>query len=130
MTVATLGDVVFRVDEGRIFTPNNISGTVGSDWATHSVSHGKPTREWVGPKSQKYTFEVLLRAQDGVPPRRMLDVLHSMAESNNAYWFVVGGETVGSLPFILTEISDEWGATIRNGKLIECTCKLTLEEYR
>lgn len=130
MTVATLGDVAFRVDAERIFTPNNISGSAGSDWATHSVSRGKPTREWVGPKAQKYTFEVLLRAQDGVPPRKMLAMLQSMAESNNAYWFVVGGETVGSLPFILTEISDEWGATIRNGKLIECTVKLTLEEYR
>lgn len=118
------------MDAGRIFTPNNISGTVGSDWATHSVSRGKPTREWVGPKSRKFTFEVLLRAQDGVPPRRMLDVLHSMAESNNTYWFVVGGETVGDLPFLLSEVSEEWGATVRNGKLIECTVKLTLEEYR
>lgn len=130
MTVATLGNVVFQVDENKIFTPNKINGTVGSDWATHSVSHGKPTREWVGPKCQKYTFEVMLRAQDGVPPRKTLDELHAMAESNNTYWFVVGGQTVGSLPFLLSEVTEDWGGTIGAGKLIECTVKLTLEEYR
>lgn len=130
LTVATLGNIAFRVDSARIFTPNNISGSTGSDWATHDVVHGKTTREWIGPKAKKYTFEVLLRAQDGVPPRRMLQELQNMAESNGAYWFVVGGEPVGNLPFVLSEISDTWGATIRNGKLIECKVELTLEEYR
>ena len=130
MVVATLGNVIFEVYDGKIFTPKGISGSTGSDWATHDVVHGKTTREWIGPKAMKYSFEVLLRAQDGVPPRRTLDQLQAMAESNNAFWFVVGGQTVGKNPFVLTEISEEWGATLQDGRLIACTVSLTLEEYR
>ena len=51
MVVATLGNVIFEVYDGKIFTPKGISGSTGSDWATHDVVHGKTTREWIGPRT-------------------------------------------------------------------------------
>lgn len=130
LAIATLGSVVFEVDTNKIFTPKNISGTVGSDWSAHSVVHGKPAQEWIGQRARSYTFDILLRAQDGVRPRSTLQRLQRMAESAQAHWFVVGGQTVGDAPFILKEMSEEWGAVLKSGTMISCNVSLTLEEYR
>lgn len=129
MALATLGSVVFSVSSSRVFTPSNISGSAGSDWATHDVVHGKPRSEYVGPKLRSYTFDILLRAQDGVPPRRTLKTLQQMAESSDAYWFLVGGESMGDNPYKLTDITDSWDHVLSGGRLIQCKVGITLEEY-
>ena len=127
--IGTLGAVVFSVSDKRILTPTGISGTSGSDWGSHEVVHGKVRSEWIGPKCRTYKFDMLLRAQDGVPPRRTLNELQRMAESANAYYFVVGGQPMADNPFRITALSDEWGAVLYGGQLIECRVSIELEEY-
>ena len=117
--IGTLGNVVFSVSSNRVLTPTGISGTSGSDWGSHDVVHGKARSEWVGPKCKTYRFDMTLRAQDGVPPRRTLNQLQQMAESANAYYFVLGGQPMADNPFKITSLSDEWGAVLHGGALIE-----------
>lgn len=69
MAIGSFMGRVFTVSHTKIFTPSNLKGSTGSDWATHEVVGGKARSEWVGPKLKRYTFDLLLRAQDGVPPR-------------------------------------------------------------
>ena len=111
--IGTLGNVVFSVSSNRVLTPTGISGTSGSDWGSHDVVHGKVRSEWVGPKCKTYRFDMTLRAQDGVPPRRTLNQLQPMADN----------------PFKITSLSDEWGAVLHGGALIECKVSVELEEY-
>lgn len=127
--IGTLGNVVFSVSDKRVLTPTALSGTAGSDWGSHDVAHGKPRSEWIGPKARTYKFDMTLRAQDGVPPRRTLNQLQQMAESANAYYFVIGGQPMADNPFKITGISDEWGAVLRGGQLVECNVSVELEEY-
>ncbi|WP_418587646.1 phage tail protein [Gemmiger sp.] len=68
MAIGSFMGRVFTVSHTKIFTPSNLKGSTGSDWATHEVVGGKARSEWVGPKLKSYTFDLLLRAQDGVPP--------------------------------------------------------------
>ena len=72
MAIGSFMGRVFTVSHTKIFTPSNLKGSTGSDWATHEVVGGKARSEWVGPKLKSYTFDLLLRAQDGVPPRSTL----------------------------------------------------------
>lgn len=111
------------------FTPSNLKGSTGSDWATHEVVGGKARSEWVGPKLKSYTFDLLLRAQDGVPPRSTLDYFQRMAESGAVDWFVVGGVPLSPYPFKITDISETWDAVLQGGVLVECKVSLTIEEY-
>ena len=127
--IGTLGDVVFAVSSHKILTLKNLSGSSGSDWGTHDVVHGKPRSESIGPKCRTYKFDMELRAQDGVPPRRTLNKLQRMAESANAYYFVVGGQPMADNPFKLVSVSDEWDTVLNGGQLIECKVSVELEEY-
>ncbi len=59
---------MFTVSDQRIFTPSNLKGRAGSDWANHEIVGKKARSQWVGPKLKSYTMDLLLRAQDGVSP--------------------------------------------------------------
>lgn len=120
---------VFTVSDYRIYTPNGLQGSTGSDWATHEIIGKKARSQWMGPKLKKYSMELLLRAQDGVNPRQTLSSLQQIAESDRTDWFIVGGTPLSTYPFRLLEVSDSWGAVIRGGVLIECKVSLTIEEY-
>nr|DAF62902.1 MAG TPA: hypothetical protein [Caudovirales sp. ctu3532] len=120
---------VFTVSGQRIFTPSNLKGSTGSDWANHEIIGSKTRSQWVGPKLKSYTMDILLRAQDGVNPRATLEYFQRAAESQMVDYFVIGGRPLGESPFKLVSISDEWDAVLGGGQLIECKVSLSIEEY-
>lgn len=120
---------VFTVSSRRIFTPNNLKGSAGSDWASHEIIGGKAQSQWVGPKLKSYTMDILLRAQDGVSPRATLNFFQRAAEIQMADWFIIGGRPLSENPFKLVSVSDEWDTVLNGGVLIECRVSLSIEEY-
>ena len=129
MAVGSYMGRVFTVSNRKIFTPNNLKGSTGSDWANHEIIGRKARSQWVGPKLKSYTMDILLRAQDGVSPRSTLDFFQRMAESQNVDWFIIGGMPLSEHPFKLVSVSDTWDAVLNGGTLIECKVSLTIEEY-
>ena len=79
--VGSFGSIVFNVTESQVLTISSLSGTHGSNWASHDMALGKPKSEYIGPKVSGFTFEIMLRAQDGVPPRTMLKKLILLGSS-------------------------------------------------
>ena len=119
----------FTVSDCRILTPSKLSGQSGSDWAVHNRTGQKARSQWIAPKLRKYTYDLVLRAQDGVPPRETLEYLRRMAESNKADWFIVGGTPISPHPFKITDMSEEWAVVLAGGKMVECSVSITIEEY-
>jgi len=119
----------FTVSNRRILTPSNLKGQGGSEWATHNRTGAKARSQWVAPKLRKYSFDLLLRAQDGVNPRSTLQHFQNMSESNRADWFIIGGTPISENPFKITDISDEWAVVLNGGTMVECKVSLTIEEY-
>lgn len=129
MAVGSYMGRVFTVSSRKVFTPNNLKGSAGSDWAKHEIIGRRARSQWVGPKLKSYTLDILLRAQDGVSPRSTLDYFQRAAESQNVDWFIIGGRPLSEHPFKLVSVSDEWDAVLGGGQLIECRVSLTIEEY-
>lgn len=119
----------FTVSNRRILTPSNLKGQSGSEWATHNRTGAKARSQWVAPKLRKYSFDLLLRAQDGVNPRSTLQHFQNMSERNRADWFIIGGTPISENPFKITDISDEWAVVLNGGTMVECKVSLTIEEY-
>lgn len=119
----------FTVSNRRILTPSNLKGQGGSEWATHNRTGAKARSQWVAPKLRKYSFDLLLRAQDGVNPRSTLQHFQNMSERNRADWFIIGGTPISENPFKITDISDEWAVVLNGGTMVECKVSLTIEEY-
>lgn len=119
----------FKVNDRKIFTINNLSGKSGSDWAVHEMSAGRNRSQYVAPKLRSYTFDILLRAQDGVNPRKTMEYFRKCSEQGKVDYFIVGGKPLSSNPFKITDVSEEWNTVLHNGILAESKISLTIEEY-
>ena len=69
MALGSYMGVSFTVSDRRILTPSGLKGQGGSEWATHNRTGARARSQWIAPKLRKYSYDLLLRAQDGVNPR-------------------------------------------------------------
>ena len=88
MAIGSFMGRTFTVSDRRIFTPSNLKGQSGSDWATHDRTGAKARSQWIAPKLKSYSFDLLLRAQDGASPRSTLEHFQSCAEKGVADYFI------------------------------------------
>lgn len=130
MALGSYLGMVFSVSNRRIFTPSNVKGNTGGEWAVHDVIGRKSRSQFVAPKLKSYQFDILLRAQDGVNPRSTLRSFQMAAENGYVDWFIIGDAPLSPYPFKLVSVSDTWDAVISGGVLIECKVSLQIEEYR
>lgn len=112
-----------------MFTPDKISGSTGSDWASHKIIGEKPRGEMLGPKLKKYKFEIVLDATLGMQPRVSLALMHKMVEEGRVEYFIVGFLPVGMCRYRMTDVSEEWDCVISGGRLVRCRVEISLEEY-
>lgn len=63
MAIGSFMGRVFTVSHTKIFTPSNLKGSTGSDWATHEVVGGKDTKECYDGVTYT-TITALFRAYD------------------------------------------------------------------
>ena len=80
MALGSYMGVSFTVSDRRILTPSGLKGQGGSEWATHNRTGARARSQWIAPKLRKYSYDLLLRAQDGVNPRSTLRRLQRAAE--------------------------------------------------
>ena len=135
MTVGSFMGKTFKVYEDvrthkrKIFTPSNLSGSTGADFATHDRAAKKARTQYLGPKLREYSFDLLLRQQDGVNPRKLKDFFQKKSEKGKADYFIIGGKPLSSNRFVITDVSDEWDVVMLAGALVECKITLKLQEY-
>lgn len=129
MAVGSYMGQTFTVSDGKVYTIKSLSGSAGADYAIHERAGQKARSQYLGPKLRSYKAEILLRAQDGVNPRKEIDFFKKKAEAGEADYFIIGGKPLSEHMLKLTDVSEEWDAVILNGVLIECSLTLGLEEY-
>ena len=120
----------FTVSDRKIFTPSSLQGSTGGEWASHDIIGNKSQSQFVAPKLRSYQFDIMLRAQDGVPPRKTLRFFQQAAEEGMVDHFIIGNAPLSPYPFKLVSVSDSWDAVLSGGVLIECRVSLQIEEYR
>ena len=118
-SIGSFAGLVFTVSSWRVLTPDNISGSTSSNWATHSVIGGKDKSEYVSPGLREYQFNITLSSRLGVNPRKVFDALMDLCEAG----------AVSQNPFMLEKVADEWGAVHRFWGLTSGKLTLTLKEY-
>ncbi len=121
--------IVFSVSDRKVQTFENMTRTVGSQWATHSRIGKKDQVEYLRPALQKVTFTMELNAEYGVNPRAMLDTLAAFAESGAVETLVIGGRRIGRHRWRITDISEEWETIYNRGELTRAKVSVTMQEY-
>ena len=59
MAIGSFMGRTFTVSDRRIFTPSNLKGQSGSDWATDDRTGAKARSQWIAPKLKSYSFDLL-----------------------------------------------------------------------
>lgn len=129
MYVGIFGDVIFSVGRPRTLTLSNFKGTSGAKWVDHEVIGRKAKSEYIAPKLMEYTCDILLDADHGVNPRKMLNRLKQMTENGEVHYFIIGFAPLSKNRFTITSMSDSWDAVIKHGLLVQCKVNLTIKEY-
>ncbi len=130
MQIGNLGSqIIFEVSGNKIFTFSDLQQTVKARWTQHQPISGKPVSEFQGADLRTITLTISLNAMHGVQPRATIEFIESAAEYGIHYPLVIGGRKIGLHEWIITQISEKWGAIIQDGRLVEAKLTLTLQEY-
>ena len=121
--------VFFEVNDRRILTPSNLAGQHGSDWAIHNMIGGKGKSQWVGEKLRTYTFDILLRLQDGIDPWTVFNAFQRASEDHKADYFIIGNRPLSQNMFKITALTDSEHKILSNDVCVEMKLNMTIEEY-
>lgn len=88
-SIGCYAGLIFTVSSWRVLTPDNITGSTSSNWATHSVIGGKDKSEYTGPGLKSYQFEIQLVSKLGVNPRKIFDALMKHCEAGTIDYFIL-----------------------------------------
>lgn len=124
--VGTWGPLTF--DASHVLV-QEVGRTSGKNTASFQLIEGKPRSQYVGPTLRQISLSAFLCASAGVRPRDILEQLHALAESDAAYYLVLGGRVMAQNPVALKQVSEDWGQVYREGQLFSATVSLSFEEY-
>lgn len=128
MAVGYFGDITFRTSDKRILSFRDFKLSASGSWGEHKRNGQKSEWEFLGPNAEKVSFVIMLDANFGVNPRKVIQKLVKCVESGKVSTLVVGGQKVGAR-WRATALSSTWGHIMSGGELVKASVTLTLEEY-
>jgi len=121
--------IIFSVSEKKILTFDNFTRKVSGEWAAHSRAGAKDASEFLRPGLQTITFDMELNALYGVRPRSILEMLERAVEFGEYNLLVIGGRSIGTLYWKITNTSEAWDFILDRGELVKAKVTVTMEEY-
>ena len=76
------------------------------------------------------TIRVILDAEYGINPRKMLKKFRSAAKNGKVHFFYVGGKKICKNKLYISSGSESWDEIWNKGELIRASATLTFSEYR
>lgn len=122
--------IVFEVSAGKVLTFDGMTQSVKGRWALHNPILGKPYPEFLGSGQRTISLPIHLSAMHGVRPRKTMELIEKAVESGAPHKLVIGGKKVGFDQWVITDMSETWGAVISGGILVSANITLNLAEYR
>lgn len=129
MAVGTFMGETFTASDKKIYTPQNMTGTAGGEYATHARANKKARSQFLGAKLRTYSVPITLDAWNGVNPRKKRDKFIEKAEKGKADYLVIGGKPVCPNRLVILDVSETWEEVMLDGVLVQCNITLQLQEY-
>ena len=121
--------IVFEVSSETARTFQRMTQTVSGRWATHNPIGGKPVPEYLGPGQRASSLPISLSVKHGGKPRGTIEKMEKAVEKGEPFPFVLGGQKIGNIQWVIISMSETWDETIKAGRLVSAHVTLTLAEY-
>ena len=128
MTIGSLGEILFYVNDGKAMTIKEATWKVKATYATHKM-HGTSSKlEYTGLEPQELEFPVEVSAYLGADPLVTIEDLNMMVESHQVVQFLLGNDVIGS-SWVVTEVSHKLNRFWKDGTLLSAEISIKIKEY-
>ena len=127
MIVGTFGGVIFSVSKKNLHSINgSINRKNNAKITEHTPIYGIGMLRHQGRELQEISFNITLLGETNLKKRMLLEILEMGVSS----FLVIGGNIIGSHPFILTGMDEEYSYYNNNTKTFDkIDLSITLKEY-
>lgn len=127
MIVGTFGGVIFSVSKKNLHSINgSINRKNNAKITEHTPIYGIGMLRHQGRELQEISFNITLLGETKLKKRMLLEILEMGVSS----FLVIGGNIIGSHPFILTGMDEEYSYYNNNTKTFDkIDLSITLKEY-
>lgn len=127
MEVGSLGALVFKVSSDCVLTPGRIGRERAARYEEHKVLGGMPRLEFLSSELQSFKLDIRMSISLGFVPQTGLDALDEWCREGKAQRLILGGKNKGM--FAIKGISEAWGQSYKDGRLMSADVSITLQEY-
>ncbi len=103
--IGTFGDVVFSVTEKEVKTFDNLKWASSVRYATHNRHLKIPLKEFLGPKEETITFNMIFSAFEGVNPMEEIKKLLIAERSGKANNLIIGPKAYGRSKWVIESLN-------------------------
>nr|WP_325300160.1 phage tail protein [uncultured Dysosmobacter sp.] len=121
-------EITFTTNAEKVLAPKNMKREVSARTKQHNLVAQKPKIEFIGPDLDETTMTIVLSAEHGVKPRKIIEKLEAAVASGTVANLVIGGKSLGKV--YISKMSETWDTIWNQGELVRATLDITFSEYR
>lgn len=129
MLVGYLGAIPFIVSREYIRTFSDFSRESAGRWAKHDIIGDKPVLEFLGPDIEKISFKMQLRSDNGLNPRKELEVLRKLRDDGTPIPLIIGGRPVTDNMWVVESLGEAVTFWTAGGAMQSVNVDVSLQEY-
>lgn len=130
-TVGTWGSKIkFTVSDKKQLTFRNMKRSSSGRWATHNIVGQRPKTEFLGPAMDEITMDVILSANMGVNPRRVMKEFRFACKKGEVHYLRINSKKVCRNKMAISSVSESWDEIWNKGELMKAVITVTFSEYR
>lgn len=128
MVTGSLGDVIFEVSTGRVFTPQDFGMNRDARYEDHEVQGTFPQSEYLAPGLGTATLTMILRRELGCDPAAEAEKLEEKLIRGEVLRLIIAGKNLGK--WTLRKVDQSWRYMLKGvtGPL-SLTLTVELKEY-
>jgi len=130
--MATLGSfagVNFSVSKNKIRTFNNMQWDISANYAEHDRHIKRDLLEFLGPKPEQMTFEMIFSVFLGLTPLTEIKKLREVVMTGKTDRLTIGGKVYGAYKWVATDMKVSLQNFDKKGNLLSASVTVTLKEY-
>lgn len=127
--IGYFGNERFEVSSQSVSTINEFQISSAARFENLERIGLKPLKEKIAPGLDQVSFSIVVDANLGVNPRKVLDRWRQIAAAGNPDLLIIGNKPLGTDMWVVTGVQESWDTLDGHGNVLRGTISLSFEEY-
>ncbi len=117
------------MSDEKILTLNNFNRSNSVRFTAHEVLGKKPVQEYLGQSLDTITFDISLKASNGVNPVDVMNQLIVLQREGALISIFIGDMAFGMFRWVIKDLSNDFKHIDNKGNTLAIDINISLEEY-